>query len=444
MKWEVSTKGISKGSNDENYFESFIKAIVNFFVSGGGLIMFAENPPFIFEINEILKALPGFTVRVDDNRNNVDKDDYGFMHESKGDEVGPGEFLNHHYTCSAIINGDHYNELPSLGGGIKDLFTGSTPAKFINIDKSFKIFSMTPKGNPSCIYRIPKGHEGLIIIDAAASKLFFEYTSTGTARYINNLPFICIHCSHFRKKYNDYETDAGIAVDTAIEPQISTRFRHIPPLLISIIIDATGSMSSKIKTCKEKLTNLIRNCKEKVDDLNVYLQFVAYRDICDIDTSYGMIESHEITNDPDKIQKFMDRIQATGGGDGPENISAGYETALGQIESSALECNKIFIHLGDYPNHDSSLSGSDHQSGNKEGVSWDEVWKNIDKRIGEQNIDKIITISCGSSFDKQYEFWDKYNCTNINKILDKKSISSESLESIIEDYIPDAVATMYG
>ncbi|KAK8886790.1 hypothetical protein M9Y10_042260 [Tritrichomonas musculus] len=438
----TASTGDEKLTEDENYFESFRETIVKFQQEGGALVMFAENPPFIFEINHILQLIPNLQIRVDPKNSDPGG---GIMVASSGDEVRSGEFLNCKYTFNAIINGIRHNCLPSLGGGLERLSEGKTLAKFINIDSSFKIFSRTRYGTPSCVYRVPLKNEGIIILDNGASKFFNEYTETGAARYINNLAMACVHYSNLRNLMDGNLNKKGIKINVCIRPRRSLLFIKPPtPLLITIIIDATFSMAHVIDTCKNKLRDLINECKSRVKDIQIYIQFVAYRDICDRYNYNGMIEKHCITSSPDSVRNFMNSIAATGGGDTPENIAAGFETALDQIESSSLKYKNIFILLGDAPSHYHDFNDSSHKSGNERGQSWSSVWSNINYRMSNLKIEKLITVSCDPDFDRQYRVWNNYGCYYINSILIKNSISNtSSLESIFVGVVAKTVQYMY-
>lgn len=364
------------------------------------------------------------------------------MKASKTEEVKAGEFLAPKFKFAAKINGMICSDLPSLGGGLLNLSEGKTLAIFNNIDGSFKVFSRTTRNNPACIYRVPEGKEGVIFIDSGCSKLFHEYTETGAARYINNLSMGCIHYSNFRTTYHNNLNQEGIKFSINVRPRKPTIMkRQYKPLLLSIMIDATGSMSSIISSCKNKLNELINMCKSKVNQIDISIQFVAYRDICD---GSKITEQHGITKSPDSIKNFISNIRAFGGCGWTADIDAGFEAALNQIESTSTNYTNVFILIGDAPNHDPSYSLSSHKSGNRRGERWQTVWNNINSRMSRKSIESLICISCGKEFELQYDIWGAYSCYHIRRIIEKYSITGQMpFESIFVNKISEVVQKIY-
>ena len=54
---------------------------------------------------------------------------------------------------------------------------------------------------------------------------------------------------------------------------------------------------------------------------------MAYRDLCDGNLNH---EVFSFSQDIDAAKRFIDKLQATGGGDGPEDVAGGFENALKQ------------------------------------------------------------------------------------------------------------------
>ena len=219
------------------------------------------------------------------------------------------------------------------------------------------------------------------------------------------------------------------------------------PLLLSILVDSTGSMSPILSKCKNEVHNLLNKCKNKASQ--VFIQFVCYRDIHDISTPLKMILNHPITDSINKIEQFISTISANGGGgDGPENISAGFETALAQIESfeanNHQQFRNVFILIGDAPNQDPMFKESHFPDKNERGICWKDVWQSIDQRMRNLEIDQLITISCHPYFDNQYAAWNQYHCDYMNQIMNKNSINdNNTFEQIFVDHIAARVSTMY-
>lgn len=445
--------GEEKNKEDQNYLIPFLEAIKQFYLLGGALILFGENPPFIFEINLILDMLPDIKVRLDPCFRSVDPGGE-IMEPSQSEVLHSGEFINCKYKFKAKINGVE-EEFRPFSGGLKQLFEGRTLAKFLNleIDKSFRIFSITHNGEPSCIFRIPKGKEGVIFIDTGCSKLFNEYTKRGASRYISNMVCTSVHYSNLRNTYTGHNTleDTGIKVKVHKKPKPPVSlFKHIskiyPPLIISLIIDATGSMWGILNKCINLIKSLLEECKSKANEVEIFSQFVYYRDLSD--EGKRMCDGSGIQSDPLIVKKFMSNTWAYGGGnDGPENISAGIERALFEIESFQENyklCRNVLLIIGDAPNQDKIIPESNYPFINERGEAWKTVWKNIDAWMMNLQIDQVLTISCGREFEKQFEIWKNYKCQYILSILRKKELEDNDAFGIqLIKHVSDNVSSMY-
>ena len=76
-------------------------------------------------------------------------------------------------------------------------------------------------------------------------------------------------------------------------PKPTNLMKKKPPLLISIILDATGSMQKYIDQCKSDLEDFVDICMKKIDQLKIYFQVIAYRDFTEGD---AMVEPYKITD----------------------------------------------------------------------------------------------------------------------------------------------------
>lgn len=84
---------------------------------------------------------------------------------------------------------------------------------------------------------------------------------------------------------------------------------------IVFAIDATGSMGYVIKGVKENLTEFVSSLKEE-EGIDLQIRFAIYRDI----TCGEATELSDWFTDPDTAIAYLDGVDATGGGDGPETL----------------------------------------------------------------------------------------------------------------------------
>ncbi|KAK8883163.1 hypothetical protein M9Y10_045811 [Tritrichomonas musculus] len=450
--------------NDPNYLEPFLNAIVSFYHEGGSLILFGENPPFIFEVNLILQRLPGINVMFDETNF---EEGGKVMHASDANDgyIEAGYFQGPEYKFNAEINGSMHEDIPSIGAGILSLGEGKTLAIFITtdgskIEDSFRIFSKTSSGRPACIFKVPKGREGALFIDNGGSKLFNDYIEEGAPRLVSNLSIGCVFYSHFRESHLNNLGIEPIKIkvnEEQIVPRATTLMKVRPPLLITILLDATDSMQPHIDKCKKYLKQLVAKTMQKVTQLKIYFQIIAYRDFSE---NEQMVEPYPITDSLVSATSNIGGIKAFGGCDPNENISIGFETALRTIDEfkkRESSSKHIFILVADSPNHDEDINtvvdgktfyGSDvYIHANKDGVPWKDVWLHIDEKMKELDINKLACIAVKEKEDDftkyQYKNWEKYGCAHINKIVRPYTIQTNSFDDIFVNNISDEVKLMY-
>jgi hypothetical protein len=129
---------------------------------------------------------------------------------------------------------------------------------------------------------------------------------------------------------------------------------------LMFLVDCTGSMSSWIDTVKTELKNIISYIKDNNPYSRVRISFVGYRDF---DRAEGeRFSILNFTEDSDIAKKYISETIATGGGDGPEDLTGGLKKGLEQNwqENSAKYCilvcdapchgAKYHSQSDDYPN----------------------------------------------------------------------------------------------
>ncbi|CAF3805265.1 unnamed protein product [Rotaria sp. Silwood1] len=160
IAWIISTNQIQN--------PTFISAIITFHSSGGAIFLFADNTPLVCHASEFLKTKFGIT---------IDGDYYGnktLTYKENGHQQ-TGHFGQH-----------------EIFTGIANLFEGitichpiySTPAS----RTVFVTIATATDGNSSiAVYDPPStSTEGRLCLDCGFTKLYCNWDSAGTARYIVN------------------------------------------------------------------------------------------------------------------------------------------------------------------------------------------------------------------------------------------------------------------
>lgn len=115
---------------------------------------------------------------------------------------------------------------------------------------------------------------------------------------------------------------------------------------MAFMMDCTGSMSSWIAAAKEKVLSIIPAVQQQFPDVVLRCAFVAYRDIGD-----GQLR-HEIlpfTSNLQEVTRFIGKLVATGGDDGPEDIAGALEQVIEGLDWSSV--TRTLIHVCDAPCH---------------------------------------------------------------------------------------------
>ncbi len=116
---------------------------------------------------------------------------------------------------------------------------------------------------------------------------------------------------------------------------------------IVFVVDATGSMSDEIAYLKAEITDVIGRVKKEHKGITVKLGSVFYRDHKD---AY-LVRSSDLDTDISKTTKFIAEQYAGGGGDYPEAVEEGLESAINQMSWSKDARAKIIFLVLDAPPH---------------------------------------------------------------------------------------------
>ncbi len=124
---------------------------------------------------------------------------------------------------------------------------------------------------------------------------------------------------------------------------------------VVIVIDATGSMQHIIDEVRGRMADLVRRIQKVVPTARVGA--VAFRDRPDDAAAAPRAEEDfvvkwsDLTFNGPKVQAFLERVQAGGGGDWEEAVREGIDTAIGEM-SWRPEAKKVIILVGSSPPHE--------------------------------------------------------------------------------------------
>jgi Mg-chelatase subunit ChlD len=138
-------------------------------------------------------------------------------------------------------------------------------------------------------------------------------------------------------------------------PQRSTAglFKAACSTDLLFLIDTTGSMWSYINAAKEQVKSIVDDIKKSfLNESEVRVAVVSYKDHSDSPN----VEFLDFTPSADQVRQFLDRLNANGGGDLPEDVLGGVHQALNASWKQQTRC---IIHIADAPPHGRSLHDLD-------------------------------------------------------------------------------------
>ncbi|KAF4987741.1 hypothetical protein FGRMN_10165 [Fusarium graminum] len=116
---------------------------------------------------------------------------------------------------------------------------------------------------------------------------------------------------------------------------------------VLFLMDTTSSMGPYIDAAKEQVKKIVQDITETFyNEAEVRIAVVSYRDHCDTIN----LRFIDFTTDVEKVSQFIDKLQASGGGDAPEDVLGGIEKAINASWKNPTRC---VIHIADAPPHGS-------------------------------------------------------------------------------------------
>lgn len=106
--------------------------------------------------------------------------------------------------------------------------------------------------------------------------------------------------------------------------------------------DTTGSMYPCLTQVRKKIKSTVTRLMKEIPGMRIGV--IAHGDYCDVGSTY-VTKALDLTDDVEKICRFVERVEATGGGDAPEC----YELVLHEAQSLSWtpSYQKCFVLIGD-------------------------------------------------------------------------------------------------
>ncbi|KAF1813615.1 hypothetical protein P152DRAFT_394135 [Eremomyces bilateralis CBS 781.70] len=126
-------------------------------------------------------------------------------------------------------------------------------------------------------------------------------------------------------------------------------FKSVCSTDLLFLLDTTGSMWDYINAAKDQVRSIVKDIGESfLGEAEVRVAVVGYKDHGDKPN----IQFLDFTPSVDEVHRFLNTLQATGGGDAPEDVLGGLQQAINASWSHQTRC---VIHIADAPPHGSDL-----------------------------------------------------------------------------------------
>ncbi len=125
----------------------------------------------------------------------------------------------------------------------------------------------------------------------------------------------------------------------------SAHAHHARALDLAFLIDVTGSMEDELRYVNRELTDIVTRVRGESPETRVRVGAVFYRDRQDS----VPLQRIAFTHDVDGFVRAMQTVHASGGGDYPEDLDAGLETALHGLDWSQDDAVKVLVVVADAP-----------------------------------------------------------------------------------------------
>lgn len=136
-----------------------------------------------------------------------------------------------------------------------------------------------------------------------------------------------------------------------------------PELDLCFLCDCTGSMGHYIRSAQQNIRDIVGTIKSN-NGAAVRFGLISYRDHPPQELSY-VTRAFPFTEDVQKMKGYVDTMFASGGGDGPEAVTAALSDALSLPWRP--NATKIVILIADAPPHGLEASGDGFPNGDPEG-----------------------------------------------------------------------------
>jgi hypothetical protein len=162
-----------------------------------------------------------------------------------------------------------------------------------------------------------------------------------------------IPASYTKDRLSSLKSEVARANAAVPSPTKSDLFKASCSTDILFLLDTTYSMDSYIETAKNQIRSIVKEIKEAfLNESNVRIAVIGYKDHDDEPN----IEFLDFTTSVTEVYNFLSSLEASGGGDIPEDVLGGIRQA---VNASWKQQTRCLIHIADAPPHGNALHDYD-------------------------------------------------------------------------------------
>lgn len=118
-----------------------------------------------------------------------------------------------------------------------------------------------------------------------------------------------------------------------------------PVLDLGFVIDVTGSMGDELRYVNREIASIVQRVERESPGVRVRLSATFYRDRVD----EAVVQQIPFTTNVQGFSAAMQNVYASGGGDYPEDMSAGLDAALNRLAWSEGAAVRVLVLVADAP-----------------------------------------------------------------------------------------------
>lgn len=118
-----------------------------------------------------------------------------------------------------------------------------------------------------------------------------------------------------------------------------------PVLDLAFLVDVTGSMSDELRYVNEEVVGIVQRVRAAVPGVAVRVAATFYRDRGD----YVPVEQIPFSTDMSAFVSRMRYVEASGGGDYPEDMNLGLAAAMTTLDWSTGPASRVLVVIADAP-----------------------------------------------------------------------------------------------